>query len=688
MILLAVLFFSALLLLVVQVLDEDDDDDPLPGLAGRGAVLSLHPGETVEDLFRVMRLAEDAAGPCAAGDAAPLLVDAAVAPGALGCVRLRNAGDAPGLWRIDFEGPFSAGYTFEMEGEDGAQVVLDQPPVGGPAGRPVLADSKRVASLPIVLLPGGASVLSVRIDDPADLADADPVLRPEAEFDRAMRRDAQGMGALLGAGALLLAVLATTARLVRSRTAGHFAAYLGATLLAAAVNAGYLNGVFPGNPALPAGALGRLFGAAQLAAHMSFMAAFVDEALPGAALAGRLRRAGLMAGAAVLLLAGGTLVLSDPADAARFLDLGFELDPLIEDPLASLPRLIAAAITLAWIGAIIGVSAHLLRRDVSGSRLFALGGGILSFGLLSAGLGIDAFDPFDDNPFGLQFVLLLDGLIFAAAMTRQAFGLRGERDRALRKELEATRERQAMAERLLKARKDADRSRTLAETHRNRLALTGHDLRQPLTSLHLAVREVERTNPPLSKTLRTSLDYIGSVLNATVDDTRPDDLSEDEGQFHTETDPRETIEVALLLHNAVRMFADEAAAKGLTLTHESSDLVVETVPVTIIRILSNLVSNAVKYTQNGGVVVRARTQGDTATIEVQDTGAGLSPDEIERIQQDYTRGSAAAGVHGDGLGLSSARDFAAELGLSLKIRSTVGEGTCVSIEGLPLARAG
>lgn len=668
---------------VVQGSDVDDDDETVVITANWVPQIQLVPGAEVENVFRHMSRTPGRNSPCLSTPPEPLLQDTLPKEDKWACVRLVNEGSETGIWRIDFEGAFGAGYHFELVSGDRPETVLAYPKSENWWSGTNDVEGRRIASRPLVIEAGRSVELFVQIKNPSDLADADPMLRPERDFDEKRLNEAHGFGALIGAAGILLLVVFALSKLVSSEPASRFTTYFAAAMLSAISSAGYFNGLVPGNPLLPIGMLNKILEAAQVAGHLVFMAAFVREGVANSRLPDWLTRIAYAA-VGLLALAGlGSLIIGGPAVALRYFDLGFELDPLIEDPLRSIPSFLGALVTATWIAAIAVTSIYLLRNRAAGGTLFAIGSGILAFGLLAAGLGDEAFEIFDDTTFGLHYVLLADALIFTAALARQAFGLRDQRDAAIRQELQATYEKMEMAETLLEARRDSDRSKALAEKHRTRLALTGHDLRQPLTSLHLALTEAEKTNPALGDTLRTSLDYIRSVLNETVTHTRPEDVAEDEGSYHTQPKDFEAIEVDILLSNAVRMFAQEARSKGLSLHHEATDLTVRTVPVTVIRILSNLVSNAVKYTPEGGVTLRAVQNGETISIEVHDTGRGMSDDEIQQIQESYVRGSEAHAADGDGLGLSSARDFAASLGLKLRINSQPGEGSCFAIDGLP-----
>ncbi len=92
--------------------------------------------------------------------------------------------------------------------------------------------------------------------------------------------------------------------------------------------------------------------------------------------------------------------------------------------------------------------------------------------------------------------------------------------------------------------------------------------------------------------------------------------------------------------------------------------------------LYNLLTNAYKFTQNGGVEVLLSTGPDNAwTLSVKDTGLGIAPDEIQRIDEAYYRSPSAKETEGDGLGLYLTRKNIERLGGQLKIASVLGQGS-------------
>jgi CheY-like chemotaxis protein len=140
------------------------------------------------------------------------------------------------------------------------------------------------------------------------------------------------------------------------------------------------------------------------------------------------------------------------------------------------------------------------------------------------------------------------------------------------------------------------------------------------------------------------------------------------------------VDIRSLLDQVVDMFRAQAAAKGLDMTLVVSGRLPDQVKADekrLRQILINLVSNAIKYTQAGGVTLSVRYRSQVADIAVSDTGIGIAPDDLERVFAPFDRGSSAE-AHlqpGIGLGLAITRVLANVLGGDLGVTSTPGVGS-------------
>jgi signal transduction histidine kinase len=142
--------------------------------------------------------------------------------------------------------------------------------------------------------------------------------------------------------------------------------------------------------------------------------------------------------------------------------------------------------------------------------------------------------------------------------------------------------------------------------------------------------------------------------------------------------------VGALIHEIRRQFAATAAARQVHLETQvdDPDASVVTDASRCQQILGNLVSNALKYTPVGGRVrVVARADADSWTVVVADTGPGIPPDAMDRVFEPFFRlaRDEHSGVEGNGLGLAICRELVTQLGGEIRLESTVGAGTTVTL---------
>ncbi len=211
------------------------------------------------------------------------------------------------------------------------------------------------------------------------------------------------------------------------------------------------------------------------------------------------------------------------------------------------------------------------------------------------------------------------------------------------------------------------------------LAAASHDLRQPLQSLGLYLSVLNRhlDDPKateISEKMRKSLDTMGELLDALLDISRLDSGS---------VDPElADFRIDAMLDRIVTDNVQQAEEKQLILECEDSNLVVHTDPGLLERVIENLVTNAIRYTERGGVSITCRRVGDRARISVTDTGIGIPEEALDRVFDEYYQldNPVRDRRKGLGLGLSIVRHIARLLELQLDAESRVGEGSTFSVE--------
>ena len=257
-----------------------------------------------------------------------------------------------------------------------------------------------------------------------------------------------------------------------------------------------------------------------------------------------------------------------------------------------------------------------------------------------------------------RYAFMFEVFMFSLALFYQVRGLRIDTENSLRAEIRATRDKLAMAE---------------------ALSSTAHDMRQPLTSLRLAMREAKGT---AQGDVDMAFDYLDELLRRNVAELKPEEavLSSDPILSHPPpilsevTD--ETFEVGLVLEHAYTMFSDEAAAKGLALRMVPSSLQSGGSVFVLMRIVTNLLSNAIKNTPEGKIVVGARDAGARIRVEIHDSGQGIAKETLKQIMQPYARNGT---YDGSGLGLAIVRQLSDENGYTFDLKSEPGRGTVATV---------
>ncbi|MGL6043231.1 MAG: PAS-domain containing protein, partial [Sandaracinobacteroides sp.] len=196
------------------------------------------------------------------------------------------------------------------------------------------------------------------------------------------------------------------------------------------------------------------------------------------------------------------------------------------------------------------------------------------------------------------------------------------------------------------------------------LAAASHDLLQPLHAARLFAAALRTDLPPRAQPLLANVDRAiasaDELLRALLDISKLDS-----GGIRPVP---VRFQVRALLTELADVFAPIAAEKGLSLRVGRGDFWVDTDRNLLRSVLQNFVSNAVRYTARGGVVIGVRSRGTTLRIEVSDSGAGIAAADQERIFAEFER-LGTSGEAGIGLGLAIARRTAALLGAPIDLRS-------------------
>ncbi len=239
--------------------------------------------------------------------------------------------------------------------------------------------------------------------------------------------------------------------------------------------------------------------------------------------------------------------------------------------------------------------------------------------------------------------------------------------------------------------RDVTEQEKLSRARRDFVANVSHELRTPLTSIKSYIEAVQELDIDDDETRDKFLQVIGTETDRMVRLTR--DLLTLSG-LDTDNPPKYLYtRIAILpwIKAAVERFKIQAQSKNITLSiRRIQDAVVQGDKDMLDRVLDNLISNALKYTPEGGkIIVESVRLKDKALIYVQDTGIGIPPQDLHHVFERFYRVDKGRSrrLGGSGLGLALAREITEQHGGTISIESNLGAGTTVTVT-LPIVKEG
>ena len=211
------------------------------------------------------------------------------------------------------------------------------------------------------------------------------------------------------------------------------------------------------------------------------------------------------------------------------------------------------------------------------------------------------------------------------------------------------------------------------------IAAASHDLRQPIHALALFVGQLRESRirgddeTPLIEEIENSVEALRELLEALLD------LSKlDVGAISAQAKP---FALQGMLSRLAADFGRVAEQKGLALTVVPTSMWVRSDVLLLRRILQNVIANALRYTEQGRILVGCRRRGRDVELIVADTGIGIEPAGLPRVFQEFYRAGSAnkSTEKGLGLGLAIVKRLSDLLGHRVTISSTLGHGTVVRI---------
>ena len=334
------------------------------------------------------------------------------------------------------------------------------------------------------------------------------------------------------------------------------------------------------------------------------------------------------------------------------------------------------------------VALLLLLPLVAVALAYGLRGAVLAVALLDAGLVL-SMALLHEQELAMQYQLVMVAIALVGLWLGGAVESRYRLMADYAKELQSEVQRQTLA--LQQATADLREKRDEAEqanlAKSRFLAAASHDLRQPAHALGMFMERLDQ--------VAVDSQFRGLVTSANAAVREMQDMLD--GMFdlsHLEAESTQaqiqTFPISDLFDALRNGLTSEALTKGLRLRIRPSSAWLRSDATLLRRILLNLVGNAIRYTRQGTVLVACRpTQSGThVRLEVRDSGIGIAPEDHEKVFQEFYQVSNPQRDRrlGLGVGLSIVERCCALLSHPLSLRSSVGEGTCVSIT-VPLTNA-
>jgi len=237
---------------------------------------------------------------------------------------------------------------------------------------------------------------------------------------------------------------------------------------------------------------------------------------------------------------------------------------------------------------------------------------------------------------------------------------------------------------VLKEKEQESKRKALSTEEKNKaikefFAGVSHDLKQPLNAMSLFIEAIKNEHDQekrqnLSNKLELSIQNFNDLFTDLLDVNRLE-----YGQKKLDS---EKVSIASITRNLANEYGVLADDKGIRLSVRNTAYSVLSNSTVLERIIRNLISNAIRYTEEGGILVGCRNRGDKIYLEVWDTGIGIPEDKLTEIFLPHMQLSNPdhAPEKGFGLGLSVVKKLCDQFGHTLTVKSVVGQGTLMRLE--------
>lgn len=354
------------------------------------------------------------------------------------------------------------------------------------------------------------------------------------------------------------------------------------------------------------------------------------------------------------------------------------------DPQLTKQSLFPVMMASAIVGTFTGLLAARTRFKAVRFYLFAW---IFAFGTASMVnmrhvFGVDIAQDMELD--GLRMTVVVDAVMMGLSIVDHYRQVQISRRHATEQSLHDARRNLKLNNRLYDIEEQYKLAVELAASQDEHIKNTIHDLRQPLHALRINVQKL-RQSQTTNEADKTKIDDMFSYLETLISDQLKDTVGTT-NPIQNPTKPFSQssdtdLSLNRILESIHEMFLPDAKAKNLEFRYVKTTQTSDIDPLIIMRIVTNLVANAIKYTPSGKILLGTRRQSHGLKIEVHDTGIGMSEEEFSEAKNRFVRlQKQNLKVEGQGYGLAIASDLVKENGLKLYSDSNRRTGTGIILE--------
>lgn len=233
--------------------------------------------------------------------------------------------------------------------------------------------------------------------------------------------------------------------------------------------------------------------------------------------------------------------------------------------------------------------------------------------------------------------------------------------------------------------KEKNYANALAEEKTSILGNISHEIRTPLNSLRGLINLLKNnsTSQKIDKEIISSIDHDTSLITTTINDI----LSLYQIEAKKSKISAEYINIHDTIEDLISLHSFHAQSKGLNLLNQNKTaktILIKSNSFRIKQITSNLITNAIKYTEKGNITLRSElTRNSVLKISIEDTGIGISKEQLDQIFRKYYTADKSSKAGGIGLGLYISKLLAEQIGGKLSVTSSIGKGATFTFE-LPI----